>query len=295
MQEQTQDTQLKINNKEWLEKAACKHGVILFRGLPAVTAKDFDDFASAFGYQSIEYIGGAAPRTSVVGGVFTANEAPPHLGIVFHHELAQTPRFPRHLFFFCETPPTEDGQTPLCLSNVVLRRLQERYPAYIKELREKKVKYTRYLPDGDDKNSTSGRGWQSTWLTKDRDEAARKCRSMGSDCEWMPNGSMKVTTVLPAIRLDERTGKELFFNQCGAAHPVYGWNDSLNDPAKACTFADGTPLPRECVMATYDLMNEIAIDFKWQKGDICFVDNLCVQHGRRKFAGPRRILAWLAQ
>lgn len=37
----------------------------------------------------MEYVGGAAPRTHVVGDVFTANEAPPDKLIPFHHEMAQ--------------------------------------------------------------------------------------------------------------------------------------------------------------------------------------------------------------
>jgi hypothetical protein len=37
--------------------------------------------------------------------VFTANEAPAEIEIFLHHEMAQTPRFPSHLFFFCEKSP----------------------------------------------------------------------------------------------------------------------------------------------------------------------------------------------
>lgn len=43
----------------------------------------------AFGGEPLEYVGGAAPRTHVVGDVFTANEAPPDKLIPFHHEMAQ--------------------------------------------------------------------------------------------------------------------------------------------------------------------------------------------------------------
>jgi hypothetical protein len=34
--------------------------------------------------------------------VFTANESPSSENIPFHHEMAQTPHPPTHLFFFCE-------------------------------------------------------------------------------------------------------------------------------------------------------------------------------------------------
>jgi hypothetical protein len=62
---------LKNNMKELLEKLI-KHGAILFRGFPVNDAKDFNDFAVAFGWDDLPYIGGAAVRTNVYGVVFTS-------------------------------------------------------------------------------------------------------------------------------------------------------------------------------------------------------------------------------
>ncbi|GJY30219.1 hypothetical protein Tco_0413714, partial [Tanacetum coccineum] len=42
----------------------------------------------AFGFYETPYLGGRAPRTKVVGQVFTANEAPPEDAISFHHEMS---------------------------------------------------------------------------------------------------------------------------------------------------------------------------------------------------------------
>lgn len=53
------------------------------------TAKEFNDVVEAFGYEELPYVGGAAPRTNIVGRVFTANESPPDQKIPFHHEMAQ--------------------------------------------------------------------------------------------------------------------------------------------------------------------------------------------------------------
>ena len=64
-------------------------GAVLLRGFPARTAADFDRAVEAFGYEELPYVGGAAPRTNVVGRVFTANESPPDQKIPFHHEMAQ--------------------------------------------------------------------------------------------------------------------------------------------------------------------------------------------------------------
>jgi len=64
-------------------------GALLLRGFPVRTAADFDRAVDAFGYEELPYVGGAAPRTNVVGRVFTANESPPDQKIPFHHEMAQ--------------------------------------------------------------------------------------------------------------------------------------------------------------------------------------------------------------
>lgn len=87
-------------NKTWLESVLHKHGAILFRGFDSSsTASDFNDVVDAFGYEELQYVGGAAPRSKVVGRVFTANESPPHREIPFHHEMAHVSSFTSSLFF----------------------------------------------------------------------------------------------------------------------------------------------------------------------------------------------------
>lgn len=72
-----------------LEPLVRAAGALLLRGFPVRTAADFDRAVDAFGYEELPYVGGAAPRTNVVGRVFTANESPPDQKIPFHHEMAQ--------------------------------------------------------------------------------------------------------------------------------------------------------------------------------------------------------------
>lgn len=76
--------------KPFLDSLLLKAGSVLFRGFDDVkTAKEFNDVVEAFGYEELPYVGGAAPRTNIVGRVFTANESPPDQKIPFHHEMAQ--------------------------------------------------------------------------------------------------------------------------------------------------------------------------------------------------------------
>ena len=199
-------------------------GAILFRNFPIQDAPAFDTFARAFNWPSLPYIGGAAPRRQVTSIVFTSNESPPSEPIPFHHEMAQVPKFPEHLMFFCELPSKSGGQTPIAYSPMVYNRIKEALPDFVRKLEEKQVRYTRILPDGDDPESAIGRGWQSTYQTQDRKHAEQVCQEQGTgicvslnckeknvclflDCEWLDNGCLKTTTkVLLAVRSDERTG-----------------------------------------------------------------------------------------
>jgi len=277
-----------------LQQLLLEYGAVLFRGFALERPEDFDAFVKAFRYEPLPYVGGAAPRTLVTGNVFTANEAPPDALIPFHHEMAQVPSFPNVLFFYCDTAPTEGGQTPLVLSNEVYKEMCRRDQPFVDQLEEKGVVYHRVLPDGDDPTSPIGRGWQSTYQTTDRSEAERKCAEQGTDFEWLPNGCLRThTTVLPAIRTDPRTDKKTWFNSIIAAY--LGWGDSRNDRKKAVTFPDGTPMPEASMTILEEVFEKLAIDFRWRKGDVVMVDNRQALHGRRPFSPPRRIMAALCR
>lgn len=97
--------------------------------------------------------------------------------------MAQVVNFPHRLFFFCEERPKERGETPICLSHEVYRKLVERRPQFVENLEKKGVVYTRTIPQEDDPTSAIGRGWQSTFLTKDKEEAERYVRLERFACE----------------------------------------------------------------------------------------------------------------
>ena len=282
------------NNKHALEDLLLKYGAILFRNFPVGNPEDFDKFVKSFDYEPLPYVGGAAPRKVVVGNVFTANEAPPDQLIPFHHEMAQVPTFPKTLYFYCDDEPREGGQTPLVVSNEVYKEMLKREHKFVEDLESKGVVYNRVLPTVDDPTSPIGRGWQSTYQTNDKEQAEEKCIALGTTFEWMENGCLKTkTAVLPALRVDTRTGKKTWFNSVIAAY--LGWNDVRNDAKKAVTFPDGTQMPENAMKTLEETFDRLAIDFTWRKGDVVMIDNRQVLHGRRSFTPPRRILATLCK
>jgi len=268
-------------------------GAVLFRGLPVETPEDFDAFVGAFGLPNFPYYESLsnAVRVNKTPRVFTANEAPPDVTIFLHHEMAQTPRPPAKLFFFCEQPAAEGGATPICRSDAVWERLAEQFPAFARDCETRGLRYSNVMPDENDPLSGMGRSWKSTLRAETREEAEARLRSLGYSWEWLPDGSLRATTpTLPAVR-PLSGGRKAFFNQLIAA--FRGWKDARNDPAKAITFGDGSPLDREAALAAAEIGEELSFDVPWRKGDVVLLDNYVAMHGRRTFRGTRKVLASL--
>jgi hypothetical protein len=287
-------TDLIRRRRDDLLRKAEQHGAALFRGLPLNSPEDCDAFVAAFGLTNFPYIESLsnAVRVNYTERIFSANEAPPDVTIYFHHEMAQTPIYPAKLFFFCQQPAEQGGETPLCRSDVLFERLAERCPRFARDCEQKGLRYSNVMPADNDPKSGMGRSWKSTLRAESREEAEARLREIEYSWEWLPGDCLRATTpVLPAVR-DLGDGRKSFFNQLIAA--FQGWKDERNDPGKAIRFGDGSPLDRDAVNIATELAYELAFDMPWQRGDAVLVDNFVTMHGRRAFHGTRKVLASLA-
>src|SRR6218665_190820 len=276
-----------------IENLLLKYGAILFRGFPFDTPKDFDEFAKAYDYNPFHNVYGLGVRSSVVGNVFTANELPPGGKIPFHHEMAHVKDHPLVLFFYCDIRAKEGGNTPLVLSNVVYRKMVEREPEFVNRLEKEGLRYMRVAPDGNDPKTSYGRGWQSTFFVSSKEEAERKAREQGYDFEWLEGGSMKtLTDTLPAIRVDKRTGKKMWFNSV-FTYAVVMQHDRNYDTI-GVIFPNGDTISDETLEVLKEVMDEAKVTFQWQHTDVVMIDNRAVQHSREDFfVPPRRIMVSL--
>ncbi|MEX2169542.1 MAG: TauD/TfdA family dioxygenase [Pirellulales bacterium] len=276
-----------------LERQVGVHGAILFRGFPLGSAADFDAFVAAFDLPNFPYNQSLsnAVRVNWTERVFSANEAPAEVTIYLHHEMAQTPIFPSKLFFFCEQPAEEGGETPICRSDIFYQRLSEELPDFARKCDEKGLQYTNVMPSENDPLSGMGRSWQSTLGAPNREQAEARLEGLGYSWEWLPDGCLRVVTpVLPAVR-EISPGRKTFFNQLIAA--FRGWKDPRNDPSKSIRLGDGEPLDTAAMKLATELAEELTFDLPWQRGDVVMLDNLVVMHGRRTFRGKRKVLASL--
>ncbi|CAK9153488.1 unnamed protein product, partial [Ilex paraguariensis] len=109
--------------------------------------------------------------------------------------------------------------------------------------------------------------------------------------EWMENVVKTIMGPIPAIKFEKTRQRKIWFNSMVFAYA--GWEDARNNPVKAVTFGDGSPLPGHIVYDCLKILDEESVAIPWQQGDILLVDNLAVLHSRRPFNPPRRILASL--
>ena len=264
-------------------------GALLLRGFPLEHAEDFDRAVVAFDLGRFSYRESLsnAVRIDLTDRVFTANEAPPEATIRLHHELAQTPAHPRHLFFFCERAAAQGGATALCRSDAVYARLAERHPGFVEDVESHGLVYHHVMPGQDDPSSGMGRSWRSTLDVEDRASAESKLDALGYGYEWRGDDDLAVTSPnLPGVRT-LADGRRAFFNQLVATR---SWRDDRNDPERALRLGDGRPVSLALRDEVAAITESLAIDLLWRRGDLAVLDNHRVQHGRRPFEGSRRVL-----
>ncbi|XP_075634484.1 clavaminate synthase-like protein At3g21360 [Castanea sativa] len=269
-------------NKDWVEQMIINNSAVLLRGYNVEKAEDFNEILEIFGWEDIHYVG-PAPRTHVYKRVWTANEGPLSEFIYYHHEMVLIKECPKKVILFSEIPPPEGGETPFVPSFRVTERMLEEFPEAVEEIEEKGLKYTFTALSKNDTSSMRGRGLEDTFGTSDCAEADRRANALGMDLEWLPNGAVRATLGPRSLIkvFDGRKGRRMWFNT------VVGMHGKEHSSAM---MADGTELPEHVVKRCEEIIEEESIQFKWEKGDVLFFDNMALLHGRRPSLPPRRVL-----
>ncbi|RKF14299.1 hypothetical protein DBZ36_16680 [Alginatibacterium sediminis] len=281
-------------NKSQLHELLISHGALLFRGFPVDDSEAFEVMLDHSDYTNMEYVGGAAPRTQVTKTrVITANEAPASEKIPFHHEMAQVPKPPGYIFFYCDIAAQSGGATSILHSAEIYRAFEAIDPEFAQKIEREGVRYIRVMPEQTDNSSPIGRSWKETFIVDNKEQAEERLKEAGMDWEWLENGDLKtITKTLDAIRFDDEIERKVFFNAMVAVYT--GWNDSRNSGETAVVTGSGERLDKSVIEKTKSAMNELCVNFPWQHSDVLWINNHTVLHARQSFEGPRRILASIA-
>ncbi|KAG6473472.1 hypothetical protein ZIOFF_067388 [Zingiber officinale] len=118
---------------------------------------------------------------------------------------------------------------------------------------------------------------------KEMEEKGLRAKALGMDMEWLADGGVKtilgprpLTRVFPG-----RKERRMWFNTLVGMH---------GKDISSAELADGSEIPAHVVQRCGEIIEEESIQFKWEKGDVLFLDNLATLHGRRPSLPPRKVL-----
>jgi len=285
------------DHRAGLESKLAEHGAILFRGFKVDGAGAFSEFVGATGDRSLDYRFGSTPRTLVSDKIYTSTEYPANREIPLHNENAYLASWPDRLAFCCVTPSERGGETPIADMRDVTRSISAEL---MDRFGQARVEYVRHFHPGIDLS------WNQVFQTSDPDAVAKTCAANGIRFDWIgEDGSLlRTSQICQGVACHPVTGERVFFNQAHLFHAtsmgpeiakelrnVFG-ADRLPRHAR---YGDGSEIPDEVIAGIHTAFRSHAVAFPWQAGDVLWLDNMQVAHGRRPYRGERRILAALME
>lgn len=280
---------------EEVERHLRERAGVLFRGFSVRSEADFEAVARSLSGSLIEYTYRSTPRSQVHGRVYTSTEYPADQSIPLHNEMAYSRSWPMKIWFFCALPADQEGETPIADSRRVYELID---PAVRERFESRGVLYVRNYGGGLDLS------WEDVFQTSDRGEVERFCRDARIELEWKPDGGLRTRQVCQATAIHPVTGEPVWFNQAHLFHV------SSLDPAareslleefgeaglpRNTYYGDGTPLEEEALQHVREVYERTTQVFPWNRGDILLLDNMLAAHGRRPYAGRRRLLAVMSE
>ncbi len=241
-------------NQGAIESQLLKYGGILFRGFHPSIA-EFEEFMETIFGRLLAYSHRSTPRKPVNGKIYTSTEYPAHQSIPLHNENAYARNWPMKIGFLSLQCAASDGETPICDS----RRVYKRIPADVRErFAHRGLMYVHNYGSGSDPS------WQDLFQTISKSDVENYCRHHVSR--------------LPA---DVREALLSIFNEDELPRNVF--------------YGDGTPIEASDLDRICEVYELEKIIFRWHEGDVLLLDNMLAAHGRNPFTGERKVVVGMAE
>ncbi|MFW6012241.1 MAG: TauD/TfdA family dioxygenase [bacterium] len=283
------------DNRSLLGEKLLEHGGILFRGFKGLAADRLEDLLRALNFEPLEYRERSSPRRAVSGNVYTSTDYPPSYPIFLHNENSYQATWPLKIFFYCDEPAEEGGETPIADCRKVLEAID---PEIQDRFAKRGWMYVRNYGDG------FGLDWTTVFQTEDRDRVDEYCRANGIETEWKSGGRLRTRAVRPAMTAHPHTGEQIWFNHATFFHVstlVPEVRESLlqefseEDLPTNSFYGDGSRLEPEVMEHLREAYRQATVSFPWRRGDVLMLDNMLVAHGRAPFSGERHVLVAMAE
>jgi natural product biosynthesis luciferase-like monooxygenase protein/FkbM family methyltransferase len=278
------------SNLAFIEKELAQHGAILFRQFHVDSVTRFEQFVKTLTPELFEYRERSSPRTEIGKQIYTSTDHPADQWIEMHSEHSYSHQWPMKICFGCLQAARRGGETPVAGNREVLRLLD---PAVVETFSEKKVLYVRNYGDG------LGVPWQTAFQTSNPADAEAYCRDAGIGFEWKDDGRLRTWQVRDAIAVHPGTGERTWFNHLNI------YNVATLEPEVRASllslfkeedlpfntyYGDGSRIEQSVLQEIREAYRRAMIVFPWQEGDVLVLDNMLTAHGRKPYAGSRRIV-----
>lgn len=267
-----------------------QHGALLFRNF-AVGTEDFLGFTSRYSQDFSTYQGGGFRWGSLDREKIGNNEtllsvtgSTQSFGIPLHGEMYYMRQKPTLLWFYCEHPPREAGETTLCDGRELYKKITEDDREYFSQ---HKLKYIRHLTRDE---------WPVAFQTNELESLRSWCERNDSTLTENADGSMTIEYVCSAISRAEQ--EEVFINNLLVIHSAEqailsgAAAKALNLPRNACPIVvrleNDSEIPAELVAQIEQVAEQLSAKVAWRARDILMVDNTRILHGRKKSPDAER-------
>ncbi|MFA0963357.1 TauD/TfdA family dioxygenase [Roseivirga sp. BDSF3-8] len=268
-----------------------KYGGILFRGFAVDTREKFKAVVDKLELNSLNYTMRSSPRYEVTDKVYHSTTHPADQMINMHTESSYAMTWPMKAIFCCIIPADEQGETPVADTRQVLSKLSP-------QLREKfgrlGIKYVRNL------SSKLGLSWQEVFQTEDKAAVEAECKRNNMNFSWIGENELRIDWKKQAIYQHPYSNELVWFNH-GFFFNQYTLEDHFREMVGEDAlpfntyFGDGSPISKEEFKELKAAWDESMIVFPWEKGDLLYLDNMLMAHGRMPFKGDRQILVSLLE
>lgn len=287
-------------NRARLDELLLDHGVLVFRGFPVADADQFNEVVNQFPPFKLGYVGGIGPRAKIAGRVMEATQLDNSLNIWQHSEMAYNHKFPAILAFFCRKPAEVAGETTIADTREFTRRLPEALRTKLETEGYRSV--MNFAPCGASggvavTDIPDHRGWDEAYSTTDRAEVEAFCAERLQQPIWHDDGSLTIISEMDVFTKHPVTGATLYRSQIHSGSVIADPTRAEKLRALRATqkipsgnmLGNGVPLSDEERDMINGIFQDLTVAWRWEAGDMMFVDNLLATHGRRPYVGTRDV------
>jgi len=277
------------DHSDALRSILSQHGAVLIRGLRPGEPDRFGQVSRELVGEPMAEREAFAPRKSYRDGVYSSSSWPADQPMCLHNELSYALVVPRLILFSCVVPPAEGGATVIADGQRVLADLPAELVAGFERLGWSLTRHYREV---------LGVSWAEALGTASRGEAESYLRANAIDFEWHGDGDLRTRQLRAAVVRHPLTGQRCWFNQIAFLNrwtldpdvrdyllALYG-PDGLPFDSR---WGNGDPISAELIGVIHDRYSQATVREPWQAGDLLWVDNIRMAHGREPFHGPREV------